>query len=698
MMKKILLKIFTILIIFGCSPQDTINDSDARTIEIKDVVSVYIPEGTVSDPGVINVTTSTDNQVLSDFDKLKDLFQATERLSYFIRITSDTKPVNDAITVTVKVPSDFLSNIPSDHGIALYAQVYQDGGEEIIDVFEQLTASYDGKTRTISSSVPRSVFTDKRTNVSYDANFIIAAIPKRSSANTKAGGVCVGPIGMPLAQLDIEKDVTSPYSPMRILNGEAKPHLGVDLRCSVGTLVYAADDGYVVNIRVETDPETGKVKGYGKYLYIRHTNGASTLYAHLSETIVKIGSRVTKGQAIALSGNTGTSTGPHLHFEYVPYGDIVQSDKRIDPILCMNLFQMKAPTVSTTNASNITTNKATVGGNVTDQGGVKIFEKGVYWGTSSNPVGSGEKIYSTVSGTGAFYFDLSGLTQDTKYYLCAFASNDMGTGYGDVLSFYTDEEESEKPTVTTGSISSITHVSAICGGNVTAAGTSNVTERGICWDTSDYPKTSDYKVVSGSGTGSFTGKLTGLKPDTRYRVRAYATNNEGTTYGEQKLFRTEKEEIKTIVPSNTASAAPIMDSYTTYRVSINVADYTFAAPIAGESYGGNQVRGFYLRFRTEPDWYNNPYHQVFITNVSSNFDPVFGVKVDASYDYLYNFSSPVPYINLTGKGGDESSNTALFGSYIYSLNSDNIMLIRIYHYYGNETPQITFDIRIDGDS
>ena len=205
----------------------------------------------------------------------------------------------------------------------------------------------------------------------------------------------------------------------------------------------------------------------------------------------------------------------------------------------MNMFQMKATTVSTTNASNITTNKATVGGNVTDQGGVKIYEKGVYWGTSSNLVSSGKKISSTVSGTGAFSFDLTGLSHDTKYFICAFASNDMGTSYGDVLSFYTDEEESEKPTVTTGSISSITHVSAICSGNVTSAGTSNVTERGICWDKSDYPKTSDYKVVSGSGTGSFTGKLTGLKPDTRYRVRAYATNNEGTTYGEQKLFRTE---------------------------------------------------------------------------------------------------------------------------------------------------------------
>lgn len=676
--------------VFACSPQDTVDDSDARTIEIKDVVSVYIPEGTVSDPGVINVTTSTDNKVLSCFDELSVLYQSTDRLSYFIKITSDTKPINDAITITVKVPSDFLSNLPSNHGIALYGQIYQDAALEILDVFELLSASFDEKTKTISSSIPRSVFTNKRGNGSYDANFVLAAIPKRSSGKTKSGGVCVGPIGKPLDEIT----VTDPFGSIRQKeDGSTYTHTGIDLRAYEGTNVYAADDGKVY-VRVDQGP-TG---GYGKYIIIRHTNGASTLYGHLSVTIAKHLSQVTKGELIALSGNTGHSKAAHLHFEYVPYGEIIYSDKRMNPKVCMDLSEVKAPTVSTTKASNISTNKATVGGNVIDQGGLKISEKGVYWGISSNPVGSGKKISSTVSGTGEFYFNLSGLTQDTKYYIRAYAINDMGTGYGDVDSFYTDEEEeeSEKPTVTTGNISSITNVSAICGGNVTAAGTSNVTERGICWDTSDYPRTSDYKVVSGSGTGSFTGKLTGLRPDTRYHVRAYATNNEGTAYGKEILFRTEEEEIKTIVPSNTAAAAPIMNPYTTYRVSIDVADYTFAAPIAGESYGSDQVRGFYLKFKTESNWFNNPYHQVYITNVSSNFDPVFGVKFDVSYDYLYN--NNFPYVNSKGKGGNEKSFTALYGSNITPLNSDDIMLIRIYHYYGNETPQISFDIRIDGDS
>lgn len=252
------------------------------------------------------------------------------------------------------------------------------------------------------------------------------------------------------------------------------------------------------------------------------------------------------------------------------------------------------------------------------------------------------------------------------------------------------------PTVETASISDITTNSASCGGHILDDGGYHVYAKGVCWDDSRNPRTTDNKTVNGTGSSSFTSMLTGLMPNTKYYVRAYATNAEGTAYGQEKSFITNNEQIKTIVPSNTSASAPIMEPYTTYRVSINVADYTFAAPIAGRSSGGDHVRGFYLRFRTEPDWYDNPYHQVFITNVSSNFDPVFGVKFDMSYDYLYNKN--YQYVDSKGKGGDERSFTALYGSNITPYNSDNIMLIRIYHYYGNETPQITFDIRIDGDS
>lgn len=106
-----------------------------------------------------------------------------------------------------------------------------------------------------------------------------------------------------------------------------KGHNGVDFRASLGTKVKAALTGIV-----EMTGNTDEVKGcysYGKYVLIKHNNGLSTLYAHLSFIKVNKGDAVITGDTIGYSGNTGYSTGPHLHFtvyasqgvQVVRYGD-----------------------------------------------------------------------------------------------------------------------------------------------------------------------------------------------------------------------------------------------------------------------------------------------------------------------------------------------------------------------------------------
>lgn len=85
-------------------------------------------------------------------------------------------------------------------------------------------------------------------------------------------------------------------------------HKGIDLRLSVGDTVKAAFSG---KVRI-TKYERG---GYGFYVVLRHDNGMETVYGHLSRFLVKPDQRVEVGQPIALGGNTGHSTGPHLHFE-----------------------------------------------------------------------------------------------------------------------------------------------------------------------------------------------------------------------------------------------------------------------------------------------------------------------------------------------------------------------------------------------
>jgi len=84
-------------------------------------------------------------------------------------------------------------------------------------------------------------------------------------------------------------------------------HKGIDISAKVGTPIYAADGGKVIF--------SGTQNGYGKMIVIDHGNGLQTAYAHNSKNLVSAGQRVHKGQKIAEVGNTGRTTGPHLHFE-----------------------------------------------------------------------------------------------------------------------------------------------------------------------------------------------------------------------------------------------------------------------------------------------------------------------------------------------------------------------------------------------
>ena len=96
----------------------------------------------------------------------------------------------------------------------------------------------------------------------------------------------------------------------QVYNGSG--HNGIDFGLPVGTAIYSAGDGRVIGVG-NSDLACSGVS-YGKWILIKHNNGLSTLYAHLSSFDVSQGDSVASGQKIASSGNTGYSTGPHLHF------------------------------------------------------------------------------------------------------------------------------------------------------------------------------------------------------------------------------------------------------------------------------------------------------------------------------------------------------------------------------------------------
>lgn len=114
--------------------------------------------------------------------------------------------------------------------------------------------------------------------------------------------------------------INSPYGLRRLADeAAARHHDGVDIAAPLGTSVYVASEGVV--LRTSYDPD-----GYGRFIEVRHPNGMTTLYGHLSRVDVASGTAVTNGERIGLVGSTGRSTGPHLHFE------VRRSDRQINPV------------------------------------------------------------------------------------------------------------------------------------------------------------------------------------------------------------------------------------------------------------------------------------------------------------------------------------------------------------------------------
>jgi hypothetical protein len=218
------------------------------------------------------------------------------------------------------------------------------------------------------------------------------------------------------------------------------------------------------------------------------------------------------------------------------------------------------PTVTTDTATATASTTADVEGNVTDAGGGTVSERGaVYSSTNATPTIGDSKLASG-SGTGTFTASLTGLTAGTLYYIRAYATNEVGTGYGDVLTFTTD---SVAPTVTSGAVSDLASTTATLAGEVTATGGSTVTERGVCWNTSANPTTANSKATSGTGLGAYTVGATGLSTGTLYHYRAYAINSVGTSYGDDLTFTT-KNTVKKWAQSFVAGATGTLTKVSIY--------------------------------------------------------------------------------------------------------------------------------------
>lgn len=209
------------------------------------------------------------------------------------------------------------------------------------------------------------------------------------------------------------------------------------------------------------------------------------------------------------------------------------------------------PVVNTAEVTEIGLTSAVSGGEIVENGGAPVYACGLCWGTTEHPDMNSNTALGDLA-DGKFTIKMENLQYETVYYVRAYATNTAGTSYGNEFSFTTLSPV--KPTVVTGEISSISLNSAFCSGTITDNGGAPITEAGICWATTAMPTRDSSHVTAAAGVTEFTLQMSELNPSSHYYVRAYAMNEKGLAYGEQREFNTPALPFASVV---TAAASDI---------------------------------------------------------------------------------------------------------------------------------------------
>lgn len=331
------------------------------TISQPGFASLTFPAGSFAANTAVNLSATHTAETQRDFSITGQLFSAGLRTPFEVRVNSGVAAPATSFDAVIQVPDNFLKSMPLDGEIKVFAQVFQDGGEEVLDSFEMFDSTFDPAAKTVRVTLPKEAFTNRRhADEVFEAVIVIGTTP------TKPGTISMSPeplfLGDPSA-LDVQfpsvegilrpdapcegTSLGSPLQGTLVVTGAFNPpkHKGVDYRASTGDNVMSAADGKIIKVGNDSrkldkpDPRSGKlVKGWGRYVLIQHTDGSQTLYAHLVMDSVGAkdeGKVVKKGDVIAKSNNSGGSSGPHLHMEYAPNGKFFNNGKKVDPNPCI---------------------------------------------------------------------------------------------------------------------------------------------------------------------------------------------------------------------------------------------------------------------------------------------------------------------------------------------------------------------------
>ncbi len=201
---------------------------------------------------------------------------------------------------------------------------------------------------------------------------------------------------------------------------------------------------------------------------------------------------------------------------------------------CKPQLSNDMPLLKTLPATNLTANSLTIGGQISSDGGAPVIARGVCWSTKVNPtILNKDSLTTDGTGIGSFTSIVAKLKPGIAYYFKAYATNSVGTAYGNLIAV---NMAPVVPSLTTLAVTALTDKIVNSGGTITSDGGAPVFARGVCWSTSQNPTTANSYTSEGIGIGIFISSVTKLYTDSVYYLRAYATNSEGTAYGNTRSF------------------------------------------------------------------------------------------------------------------------------------------------------------------
>ncbi len=292
-----------------------------------EVVQAYVDEDQIStlDAAIEGVTKDQEKSVIYEVVGGDSLSLIAEKnattIDKIIAMNSNIENENAVIRVgdeiVVTIPEPELSVVRTEE--VYYEEVYDeevqyiDNDEWYTTDMKTLQDPVSGFRKVVADITYRNTEEADRTLVYED--IVMAAVPKIVERGTKTPPSYLKPIsGGRLSSTFGRRSAP--------VKGASTYHKGVDWATPIGTAVAASSGGTVA--------KAGWGSGYGYVVYINHPDGRQTRYGHLSKILVKAGQTVKQGEKIALSGNTGRSSGPHIHFE------ILVNGAQVNPLSYLN--------------------------------------------------------------------------------------------------------------------------------------------------------------------------------------------------------------------------------------------------------------------------------------------------------------------------------------------------------------------------